>query len=141
MAEIFTPFLIAFILAYALRPVCLWLEKHRLPRGIAAGLAVLFGLALIFGILSLFIGLLKYEIPLIKAQIPNWVANTQSWLGPKLGELHVQFDWSTLKLELVYRRDFETHDQARHEIFDFIEVFYNPKRRHSTLDRHKSTIR
>ena len=49
MAEIFTPFLIAFILAYALRPVCLWLEKHRLPRGIAAGLAVLFGLALKIG--------------------------------------------------------------------------------------------
>ena len=103
MAEIFTPFLIAFILAYALRPVCLWLEKHRLPRGIAAGLAVLFGLALIFGILSLFIGLLKYEIPLIKAQIPNWVANTQSWLGPKLGELHVQFDWSTLKLDAIQK--------------------------------------
>jgi predicted PurR-regulated permease PerM len=76
MAEIFTPFLTAFILAYALRPVCLWLERHKLPRAFAAALAMLFGLTLIFLILSLLIGLLKYEIPLIRAQIPNWITNT-----------------------------------------------------------------
>ncbi len=34
--------------------------------------------------------------------------------------------WSTLKLELVYRREFPTHRQARTEIFDFIESFYGP---------------
>ncbi len=103
MAEIFTPFLAAFILAYALRPVCLWLEEHRLPRGLAASLAVLFGLGLIFCILSLLIGLLKYEIPLIKAQIPTWIANTQAWLGPKLNELHIQFDWSALKVDAIQK--------------------------------------
>ena len=32
--------------------------------------------------------------------------------------------WSTLKIELVYRRDFRTHRQARAEIFDYIELFY-----------------
>ena len=42
--------------------------------------------------------------------------------------------WSTLKLELVYRRHFLTHQQARTEIFDFIECFYNPKRLHSALN-------
>jgi putative transposase len=42
--------------------------------------------------------------------------------------------WSTLKLELVYRRHFATHRQARTEIFDYIECFYNPKRTHSSLD-------
>ena len=103
MAEIFTPFLTAFILAYALRPVCLWLEKHRLPRGLAAALAVLFGLGLIFFILSLFIGLLKYEIPLIRAQIPNWINNTQTWLGPKLTEMHINFDWASLKVDAIQK--------------------------------------
>lgn len=103
MAEIFTPFLAAFILAYALRPVCVWLEKHRMPRGIAATLAVLFGLGLIFCILSLLIGLLKYEIPLIRAQIPTWIANTQSWLGPKLHDFHIQFDWRTLKVDAIQK--------------------------------------
>ena len=89
MAEIFTPFLSAFILAYALRPVCLWLEGHRIPRAVAAAISMLVGLGLIFVVLSLFIGLLKNEIPLIKAQLPDWIANTQAWLGPKLSEFHV----------------------------------------------------
>ena len=42
--------------------------------------------------------------------------------------------WSTLKWELVYRREFATHHQARSAIFDFIECFYNPKRLHSALN-------
>ncbi len=41
--------------------------------------------------------------------------------------------WSTLKLELVYRRGFATRDQARAEIFDYIEVFYNRQRIHTAL--------
>ncbi|QWE00144.1 AI-2E family transporter [Polynucleobacter sp. JS-Mosq-20-D10] len=97
MAEIFTPFLTAFILAYALRPVCLWLERHRLPRAAAAGIAMIIGLVVVFLILTLFITLLKTEIPLIKAQFPTWLQNTQAWLGPKLSELHINVDWGTLK--------------------------------------------
>jgi putative transposase len=42
--------------------------------------------------------------------------------------------WSTLKLELVYRREFATHAEARAEIFSFIELFYNTKRLHSSLN-------
>ena len=42
--------------------------------------------------------------------------------------------WSTLKLELVYRRQFATRHQAQAELFDFIEVFYNRQRRHTSLD-------
>lgn len=41
--------------------------------------------------------------------------------------------WSTLKLELVYRRDFATRSQARTEIFDYIEAFYNRQRIHTAL--------
>ena len=36
--------------------------------------------------------------------------------------------WSTLKIELVYRRVFTTHRQAKTEIFDYIESFYNSQR-------------
>jgi len=42
--------------------------------------------------------------------------------------------WSTLKLELVYRRDFVSRRQAQTEIFDYIECFYNPERSHSALN-------
>jgi len=41
--------------------------------------------------------------------------------------------WSTLKFELVYRRDFSNHSQARGEIFNYIEAFYNRQRAHSAL--------
>jgi len=41
--------------------------------------------------------------------------------------------WSTLKLEMVYRRDFATRAQARTAIFDYIETFYNRQRIHSSL--------
>jgi putative transposase len=42
--------------------------------------------------------------------------------------------WATLKLELVYRHGFETRAQARRQIFDYIETFYNRQRAHSALD-------
>ena len=97
MAEIFTPFLAAFILAYILRPAFLWLERRHLPAAAAAGLTVILGLGVFIAILSLFVGLLKTEIPLIKAQLPDWIANTQAWLGPKLAEFHLNVDWGALK--------------------------------------------
>jgi predicted PurR-regulated permease PerM len=97
MAEIFTPFLAAFILAYALRPLCLWLERRRIPHTLAAAISMIIGLCLIFAVFGLLIGLLKFEIPLIKAQLPEWIASTQAWLGPKLTELHINIDWVALK--------------------------------------------
>lgn len=41
--------------------------------------------------------------------------------------------WSTLKLELVYRTRFPSHPQARAQLFDYIEAFYNRQRAHSAL--------
>jgi len=41
--------------------------------------------------------------------------------------------WSTLKMELVYRQNFATRQQAQEAIFEYIEVFYNRQRRHSAL--------
>jgi putative transposase len=41
--------------------------------------------------------------------------------------------FSTIKKELIYRRTFKSRNAARLAIFDYIECFYNPVRRHSTL--------
>jgi len=41
--------------------------------------------------------------------------------------------FSSLKMELVHDADFATHEQARTALFEYIEVFYNRQRRHSTL--------
>jgi len=39
----------------------------------------------------------------------------------------------TLKTELVYRCHYRTRDEARSSIFEYIEVFYNRRRLHSSL--------
>ena len=41
--------------------------------------------------------------------------------------------WATLKSELVHLRRYATREQARQSIFEYIEVFYNRKRLHSSL--------
>jgi transposase InsO family protein len=41
--------------------------------------------------------------------------------------------WATLKTELVNHEEYATHDAARASIFEYIEVFYNRKRLHSSL--------
>ena len=40
---------------------------------------------------------------------------------------------STLKEEWIKRHTYESRDQARLSIFRYIETFYNPRRRHSSL--------
>lgn len=39
----------------------------------------------------------------------------------------------TLKVELVHRNKFKTRDEAKRKIFEYVEMYYNRKRAHSTL--------
>jgi putative transposase len=41
--------------------------------------------------------------------------------------------FSSLKTERTARKTYRTRDEAKADVFDYIERFYNPKRRHSTL--------
>jgi putative transposase len=43
--------------------------------------------------------------------------------------------FATLKKELIHRQSWPTKNELRTEVFDYIEVFYNRQRRHSTLGR------
>ena len=45
----------------------------------------------------------------------------------------VESFFHTFKTELVYHRRYTTREEARQDIFEWIEVFYNRVRRHSTL--------
>jgi transposase InsO family protein len=40
---------------------------------------------------------------------------------------------------LVYSEHYRTREEARYSLFEFIEVFYNRKRKHSTLG-YKSPV-
>ena len=41
--------------------------------------------------------------------------------------------WGKLKIEMVYHEHFTTHAEAKAAIFDYIEVFYNRQRLHSSI--------
>jgi transposase InsO family protein len=48
-------------------------------------------------------------------------------LGPE------RFPFATLQSELLDRRSWPTRKMLANTIFDYIEAFYNPRRRHSSL--------
>lgn len=41
--------------------------------------------------------------------------------------------FSSLKTERIAHKVYRTRDEARADVFDYIECFYNPRRRHSKL--------
>ena len=41
--------------------------------------------------------------------------------------------YRTLKVELIYQKSYETRRQARRDIFEYIEIFYNRERLHSSI--------
>ena len=62
-------------------------------------------------------------------------------MRPSMGTVGDCFDnamcesfFATLECELIDRCRFQTSEEARRAIFDFIEGWYNPHRRHSALD-------
>jgi putative transposase len=65
----------------------------------------------------------------------------QAGVRPSMGSVGDCFDnarcesfFATLECELLDRRRFKTQIEARIAIFEFIERWYNPHRRHSALD-------
>ncbi len=45
----------------------------------------------------------------------------------------VESFFSTLKRELIHHESYADHEEVRRSLFDYIEIFYNRQRRHSTL--------
>jgi len=41
--------------------------------------------------------------------------------------------FSSLKLELIYNKRYRTRSEAKNDIFEYIEMFYNRQRKHSKL--------
>ncbi len=41
--------------------------------------------------------------------------------------------FASLKTERIRRKVYKTRQEARRDVFDYIEMFYNPRRRHTDL--------
>ncbi len=70
-----------------------------------------------------------YQTRLQEAQI----ACSMSRRGNCFDNAVVESFFGTLKNEMVHRCRFATRDAARQEVFEYIEVWYNRQRRHSSL--------
>ena len=64
----------------------------------------------------------------------------EAGVRPSMGSVGDCFDnalcesfFATLECELLDRRKFKTQAEARHAVFEFVESWYNPRRRHSAL--------
>jgi putative transposase len=63
----------------------------------------------------------------------NSVTCSMSRLGNVWDNATMESFFSSLKTERTARKKYRTRDEAKADVFDYIECFYNPKRRHSTL--------
>jgi len=63
----------------------------------------------------------------------NGVTCSMSRSGNVWDNAAMESFFSTLKTERTARKTYRTRDHAKADVFDYIERFYNPKRRHSTL--------
>ncbi|WP_264612595.1 IS3 family transposase [Sphingobium sp. B11D3B] len=63
----------------------------------------------------------------------NGVTCSMSRSGNVLDNAAMESFFSSLKTERIARKTYRTRNQARADVFDYIERFYNPTRRHSTL--------
>jgi putative transposase len=61
------------------------------------------------------------------------IAVSMSRTGDCYDNAAMESFWGTLKTELVYHRDYATREEARRSIFQYIECWYNRKRRHSAI--------
>ena len=77
------------------------------------------------------------------SQYTSLAFGLRCWLAgvrPSMGSVGDCYDnalcesfFATLECELIDRRCWQSHDQARADVFGFIEGWYNTRRRHSAI--------
>ena len=68
-----------------------------------------------------------------KLMADNGVTCSKSRSGNVWDNAVMESFFSSLKTERVARKVYRTRDHARADVFDYVERFYNPTRRHSTI--------
>ena len=63
----------------------------------------------------------------------NGVTCSMSRSGNVWDNATMESFFSTLKTERTARKTYRTRDEAKADVFDYVERFYNPRRRHSTI--------
>jgi transposase-like protein len=74
---------------------------------------------------------LKREV--IKLMADHGIVCSMSRSGNVCDNAAMESFFSSLKTERTARKIYRSRDEAKADVFDYIERFYNPKRRHSTI--------
>ena len=69
----------------------------------------------------------------------NKIISSMSKAGCPYDNSCVESFFATLKKECIYRKSYATIEEIRHDVFEYIELFYNRKRMHSVLG-YMSTV-
>lgn len=105
LGPVLVPFMVAAVLAYALHPAVLELQKRIpwLPHMLSVVLIEVFALLLVVGVLFLLIPILTKEIPLLQQQLPNLLDQLALTLNPLLAQfgLNVTLDIASLKSQII----------------------------------------
>ena len=103
LAPVLTPFAVAAVLAYALHPLVVRLERTGLPHALSVVLVEALGLLALLGLLLLVVPVLVREWPLLRQQLPGLLDRLDGLLQPLLTSMGVSLslDVADLKAELV----------------------------------------
>ena len=105
LGPVLVPFMVAAVLAYALHPAVLSLQKRVpwLPHTLSVVLIEIFALLVVVGVLFLLIPILTKEIPLLQQQLPNLLDQLALTLNPLLAQfgLNVTLDIASLKSQII----------------------------------------
>ena len=71
--------------------------------------------------------------PFRRLMAGNGISCSMSRAGNVWDNAAMESFFSSLKTERTAAKTYRTRDQAKADVFDYIECFYNPRRRHSTL--------
>jgi len=77
----------------------------------------------------------QYAAEVFRTQLTTYqMVQSMSGTGNCYDNAVAESFFKTLKTELVYHERYPTGAQARQSLFDYIEIFYNRARKHSTLN-------
>jgi putative heme transporter len=88
LASVVVPVAIALLLAALLTPAVGWLQRHRVPRGVATAVVMLGGLAVLGGVLTFVVAALVNGLPELGTQVSAGLDAIVGWLS-RTGPLHL----------------------------------------------------
>ena len=102
LAPVLAPFILAGLLAYALSPLVDTMARWRVPRWLAAALAIAMVMLVLLALLLLVVPVVTKQIPLIRDQVPALLGQLNAWTQPLLTRwgLNLQIDVAQIRQTL-----------------------------------------